>query len=348
MRNIPTVLGEPLPLLSGQVWIGQVGFAMGRSSELVRSGGDGDQQQEPKEPKRSPFGGLLDGAKDILGKAKTEVQKINKDDVGNAVGKAGRAIGEGADKIGATGIGQQARDLTGSGERVIKGQGTQADKERLFNAGVEAGKLAVGGGSLNVAEQVLKRGGGSGALNEVIGGLGGLFGKGAKQLTRLDTLGFVNAVRDNWDVLDPDKDGFISQENIKAASQDKLFALKNAHMMSVLEEMYEPLSNCQNDEFGSEDNGISKADIRALEKGKLEGTGFSAAAAGEGALDAKYLAVIAGGSTAYLNSAGGASKMLTRGGLATAGVLAVGGIYGAIDYYSSRKGNIEKVIGELK
>jgi len=317
---------------------------MGRSSELVRNAGDGNQQQEPKESGHNPFGGLIDGAKGIFGKVKDEAQKINKEDVGNAIGKAGRAIGDGADKIGATGIGQQARDLSGSGERVIKGQGTQADKEKLFNAGVEAGKLAVGGGSLNVADQVLKRSGG-GSLSDVIGGL---FGKGAKELTRLDTVGFVKSVRENWDVLDSDKDGFISQENIKAASQDKLFALKNAHMMSVLEQMYEPLSNCQNDEFGSEDNGITKADIRALEKGKIEGTGMGFEAAGKGAWDAKYIAAIAGGSTAYLNHAGGASKMFSRGGLATAGVLAVGGIYGAIDYYGSRKENIEKVIGELK
>jgi hypothetical protein len=324
-----------------------VDFVMGRSSELVRNGGDGNQQPEQIEAKHNPFAGLIDGAKDLFGKAKTEVQKIDKKDVGDAVGKVGRVIGEGADKIGANGIGQQAREISGSGERVIKGQGSQADRERLLNAGVEAGKLAVGGGSLNVAEQVLKRSGG-GSLGDVVGGLGGLFGKGARELTRLDTLGFVKSVRENWDVLDSDKDGYISSENIKAASQDKFFALKNAHMLSVLEEMYEPLSNCQNDEFGSEDNGISRADIRALEKGKLEGTGMGFTAAGAGALDAKYIAAIAGGSTAYLNHAGGASKMLSRGGLAAGGVLAVGGIYGAIDYYGSRKENIEKIIGELK
>jgi hypothetical protein len=321
----------------------------GKSAELARNGGDQQQQsqqgEKPADGHKNPFGGLIDGAKGLWGKTKEEVKKIDKDDIGNAVGKAGRVIGEGADRIGVGGVGQQAREIGGSSERLIKGNGTAADKERLINAGIEAGKLYVGGGSLNAAEQLMKK---SGAGASITDALGGLFGRGAKELTRLDTLGFVNAVRDNWDTLDPDKDGFISIENIKSAKQDKIFALKNAHMMSVLESMYDPLSNCQNDEIGSEDNGITRADMRALEKGKLEGTGSGwLAAAGNGAWDSKYLAALAGGGTAYLNAGGGA-KMFSRGGLATAGVAAVGGIYGTIDYYSSRKGNIEKVIAELK
>lgn len=314
-------------------------------------GGDRQQKQngeQQQEDKKNPFGSVWDGAKGLWGKAKNEVQKIDKDDVGSAVGKAGRAIGDGAEKFGAGEIGRQAREIGGSSERMIKGNATQADRERLLNAGIEAGKLAVGGGSLNVAEQVLKRGGGGSIAESISNGLGGLLGRGAKEVTKLDTQGFVKAVQDNWDTLDPDKDGFISMDNIKNASNDKIFALRNAHMLSVLESMYDTLSNCSNDEFGSENNGIAVGDIKAIEKGKMEGTGFGGvAAAADGAWDSKYVAGLAGGGTAFLSRASGA-KMFSRGGMAVGAVAAVGGIYGTIDYYSSRKGNIEKVISELK
>lgn len=318
-----------------------------RSFDLVQNVGDQGNQQDDGRGRKNPFGGLIDNAKGLFGKAKEEVQKIDKDDIGDAIGKAGRAVGQGADKIGMGGVGRSAEELAGSGERMVRGQGTAQDRERLIGAGIEAGKLAVGGGTFQIAEQLARR---SGVNIPGIGGLGGIFDKGAREITRLDTLGFVKAVRDNWDTLDADKNGFISKEEIAKASEDSLFRYKNAHMLSILDTMHTELSNCQNDEIGSEKKGVSRGDIYALEKGKLEGTGFGGVGATfDGAWEAKYPALLAGGGTAWLNHGKvPTSKMLTRSGLVTLGVGAIGGAYGAIDYYGSRKENIEKVISELK
>jgi len=330
-------------------------FVMGeRAADLARNTGDQAQGDGKQDKGRNPFGGLIDVTKDIYRKAEKEVRNIDTDKIGDAVGTAGRQIGQQADKIGAGDIGQQARDISGSAQRTIKGEGTQADRERLIGAGVEAGKLMMGGGTLTVADQLMKHGvipgGGKGGFNfGSLSSLGGIFKRGAQEITKVDTLGFVKSVRENWDRLDADNNGFITRTEAANAAGDKLFAIKNAHMLSVLDSMHDTISGCQNDELGSEDDGVTKGDILAIEKGKIEGTGFSGIGSfGKGAWDAKYATAATAGGTAYLSRAGSTGSMLTKGGIAAAAVLAVGGVYGTIDYYTSRKGNIEKVISELK
>ena len=167
-------------------------------------------------------------------------------------------------------------------------------------------------------------------------------------LTRLDTDGFVKAVDDNFKTLDADGNGFISKKEIDKAKEDPIFSLKNAFMMDVLSSDYDRLRNLSNDEWFSESSGISRSDMAAL--GKAKSTGFGAMGAAAGSVgDNWFVPVVAAGgaAAASFGRVAESSKIAGRAGLAALAGAAVTGIYGAIDYQTARKPNLQYMIEKL-
>jgi|AGTN01.2.fsa_nt_gi hypothetical protein len=184
--------------------------------------------------------------------------------------------------------------------------------------------------------------------DRIIKGLGGLIKGGIEDATRVDTLGFVAKVSENFDKLDVDKDGHISKADINSVKEDDpIFSVANLHLMNFMEKNMDKLSNMSNDDWFSESKGITRGDITALKEAK-EGTGYGVVGSAlSGAWDGKYAAIAAGLGAGLWGSASTAARA-GRAGVAAVGVMAVTGLYDGYDYYSNRKGNIEAMLGELK
>lgn len=184
--------------------------------------------------------------------------------------------------------------------------------------------------------------------DKIIKGIGGLIKGGIEDATRVDTLGFVAKVSENFDKLDADQDGHISTADINAVKDgDPIFSVANLHLMNFMEKNMDKLSNMSNDDWLSESKGITRGDIAALKDAK-EGTGYGVIGNTlSGAWDGKYAVIIAGAGAGLLGS-GSTAARAGRAGAAAVGVAAVKGLYDGYDYYSNRKGNIEAMISELK
>ena len=319
--------------------------------------GKGDEQEHRKSS--NPFGGLIDGAKGLLNRGKRAVQDIDTDEIGQDLGRIGNQVGEQAKRIGG-GLQERAEDYAQSGQRVINGEGTPEDRRKLIELGKDAAGLAAGGVPLGMVGDLLgRKGGGNGLVDDLLGrrsggGMGDIetFLKQAVREVvppRFDTLDFAKAGMENFALLDGDKNGFISREEVDTAKENQDLLKNNSQLVDVLDKDFDTLRKMSNDEWFSESKGIAKDDFVALRRARLEGTGFGVFGnAASGAWDSKYLSAAAGlgaGATSYGKV--GIGKMGGRAAIATGAVLTAGAIYGSIDYATSRKENLETMISKL-
>lgn len=291
-------------------------------AERDRLGGGDDQQQQQQgsaEKLAQDAGNFFRG---LVGKAKKEVEKIDT-----------KPLEQGAQRFQeeAQRAGQQLSDK-------YKGADGKFDPSKLAK---DAAPYAIPGvGQAKLAQDLIGKGGGGNIIDKI----GGLFNKGNEEITRLDAMGFAEAVATNFDTLDRDKNGFINKEEILAAKADVKFRIPNAFMLKRLEDDYDNLRVLNNDEWFRETTGIAKGDIAALAMAKANGTGFGATtdAMLSSANDLKYVALIGGGATGAANwKAVGSGKALGRAALVGAGIAAASAIYGGADYLLFRKGSLE-------
>ena len=71
---------------------------------------------------------------------------------------------------------------------------------------------------------------------------------------------------ENFSDLDRNKDGFIDKDEIDRAMADDDYKGKNAQLIAVLKEKRKDLEELSNDEWGDEDDGITKADMKEFAK----------------------------------------------------------------------------------
>lgn len=72
---------------------------------------------------------------------------------------------------------------------------------------------------------------------------------------------FVDLSEDNFDRIDTNGDGFMSEDEIDAAVQNPEFTGRDARFVAALKEHQEELEELNDDELGDENDGISRADI---------------------------------------------------------------------------------------
>src|SRR5262249_9433500 len=71
---------------------------------------------------------------------------------------------------------------------------------------------------------------------------------------------------ENFSDLDKNKDGFVDKDEIDRAMADDDYKGKNAQLIAVLKEKRTDLEELSNDEWGDEDDGITKADMKEFAK----------------------------------------------------------------------------------
>lgn len=242
------------------------------------------------------------------------------------------------------------RDVTAedAARMAAKAAGLDVNNMTPEQIALAAAKLAAGGGLPAIAaEQFVKQGGGKAVLD--------IFNRGNRELTKVDTNGFVAAFS-NPDVkshIDPDGNGFVTADEAKGAGSDLVFKVKNAHFIDVLEKKHSLLASLSNDEWFREKSGVSQRDVDALAFAKKHGTGW-ASMQEAGLNSAKDMTLPIVGTTAlatlftYAKHGLGAKGRIigTALGVAIAGV-AGSGAYGALDYQLFRKNNIESMLKEL-
>lgn len=79
--------------------------------------------------------------------------------------------------------------------------------------------------------------------------------------TRTTTDEFIDLSNDNFDLIDTDEDGFMSENEIDAAVQNSKFSGRDARFVAALKEHQEELEELNDDETGDENDGISRSDI---------------------------------------------------------------------------------------
>ncbi len=271
------------------------------------------------------------------GKKKVEEQvgNIDTDQIKEQAGRIGEQVGNVARERVQEEVNGVRRDVDqarqGNYEPLIK---------RGINTGINAGTFGVGGG---IVGEVAKRFGIGGKITEFA----------EKQLlsaTRVDTAGLVKNMDQMFKTVDTNGDGFMDKGEIQAAQKDKVFWAQYAFTFKYLGDKYDQLQNLSNDEWFTENNGISHNDVKALSKAVEGGTGFGAAVgnAFNNTWETTWHAGVAGGAAglghAFLKGGGGSGRVgLIVGGLAFAG----GFVHDTADYLLFRRGRLETTIKDL-
>lgn len=242
------------------------------------------------------------------------------------------------------------RDVTAedAARLAAKAAGLDVDNMTPEEIAIAAAKYTLGGGIPGVAvDQFVKHGGGKKVMD--------IFNRGNRELTKVDTNGFVKAFSDPEvkAQIDPDRDGFVTEGGAKGAKDDLVFRVQNAHFLDVLQRKNSVLASLSNDEWFREKSGVSQRDVDALAYARKHGTGFASMkeASWQTTKDMTYPIL---GSTALATifsyakfGLGAKGRILgTAIGVGLAG-LAVSGIYGAGDYQLFRKDKIEEMLKEL-
>ena len=189
-------------------------------------------------------------------------------------------------------------------------------------------------------------------------GLEELINRGIDRLTKVDAADLEKSFKDSQDTLDPNKDGFVTREEIEKASQNPFFSLTHAHMLAVLKTHYEVLQTLSNDEWGFENSGITVKDIEAAHELAQDGLGLGTLtrAATGSAFSSEALTTAgilsAGGIAASVGSKlifGTATRVPAIAGLGlVAGVIGLSGGIGALRYQFSDKAKLEALLSDLR
>jgi len=94
---------------------------------------------------------------------------------------------------------------------------------------------------------------------------------------RIQTAEFGEHATKMFDDLDSDKDGFLSKSELSDAVMNSKYTGKDAQAVAALYRAQDRLEELSNDEFGDENDGITRADLQAFEKLEKEGAQHSAA-----------------------------------------------------------------------
>jgi hypothetical protein len=94
---------------------------------------------------------------------------------------------------------------------------------------------------------------------------------------RVQTAEFGEYATKMFDDLDSDKDGFLSKSELSDAVMNSKYTGKDAQAIAALYRAQDRLEELSNDEFGDENDGISRADLQAFGKIEEEGAQHSAA-----------------------------------------------------------------------
>lgn len=230
-----------------------------------------------------------------------------------------------------------------NGVRSDVDQAKKGNYNPLINRGLEAGVNVGTFGAGGVVGEVAKRFGLGGKITEFAE-------KKLVQATRVDTQGFAKNLDEMFKTVDGNGDGFMDKGEIEAAQKDKVFWAQYAFTFKYLGDKYDDLQKLSNDEWFSEDNGISRGDINALSKAKESGTGFGAVVSNtfSNTWDNTWHAGVAGGAAgighAFLKGGGSSGRVgLIVGGIALAG----GFVNDAADYLLVRRGRLETTIKDL-
>jgi len=276
----------------------------------------------------SGFTGLFHRAKK---KVEDQVGNIDTDQIKDQAARVGNAV-----------QGRAQQEINGVRNDVDQARNGNPNPliNRGIDAGVKYGTFGIGGG---VAGEVAKRFG--------IGGkVGNFLEKKVEEATRVDTAGFVKNLNEMFKTVDTNHDGFMDRDEIAAARKDKVFWAQYAFSLKYLGDKYDDLQKLSNDEWFSENHGISHGDINALAKANESGTGFGAALgnAFSNTWETTWHAGAAGGAAgighAFLKGGGGSARVgLIVGGIALAG----GFIHDAADYLIFRRGKLETTIKDL-
>ncbi|HEY9786909.1 MAG TPA: hypothetical protein V6D17_16075 [Candidatus Obscuribacterales bacterium] len=230
------------------------------------------------------------------------------------------------------------REAQGLQEDVDKAR--RGDPSALINRGMDmAGKYSAPGVAFNTAKRF-------GVFNK----LPGFVERGAEELTKVDTKGFVDNVDKIFTTVDANKDGHLEKAEIEEAKKDKIFWAQYAFTLKYLGDKYDTLTSLSNDEWFGESK-ISREDISALRHARENGTGFGTAFghAADGAISGILPSALAAGGAAALSSRSlRPSPGSIKVGLITgAAVLTASTIYGAADYLLTRRGKLETTIKDL-
>ena len=304
---------------------------MGRGERDAVSDGSGKNAQnkanEVLHDVTSTFSGLFHRGKK---KVEEQVGDIDTEQIKEQAGRVGDALKDRAQQE----VNGVRRDVD---------QAKKGNYNPLINRGIETGVNVGTFGAGGVVGEVAKRFGLGGKITEFAE-------KKLVQATRVDTQGFTKNLDEMFKTVDGNGDGFMDKGEIAAAQKDKVFWAQYAFTFKYLGDKYDDLQNLSNDEWFSEDNGISRADINALSKARESGTGFGAALSNSfsNTWDTTWHAGVAGGAAgighAFLKGGGKSGRVgLIVGGIALAG----GFVYDAADYMFSRRGKLETTIKDL-
>ncbi len=93
----------------------------------------------------------------------------------------------------------------------------------------------------------------------------GLKSQGIKVPGKTAVSRLLPAFEKNLNILDNDKNGFVSQDEISSAVINETIKGEDAHLVAVLKRLTSELMNLSNDEFGLEDDGITVKDMQELD-----------------------------------------------------------------------------------
>lgn len=167
-------------------------------------------------------------------------------------------------------------------------------KERIDQAGRDLSRELpkITGEIEKSAEELQRRAGEAAkeiapALNQFKRDFNRMLDEGAQAVTKVDTDGLIENLRDNFDVLDKDRDGFITKDELQDARKDPGLRFGLAGTLKASETHFDNLQGLNRDAFVWDNNGISRKDLNVLESAKRNGTSLSEAFANAPTLDLK-------------------------------------------------------------
>lgn len=69
-----------------------------------------------------------------------------------------------------------------------------------------------------------------------------------------------------FDEIDADKDGFLTKDELEKAKENQCLSADEREALDILAKHQQGMSELSNDEFGFENDGITKADLKAFDK----------------------------------------------------------------------------------
>lgn len=304
---------------------------MGRGErEAVTDGSGSSAQNKATELFQDVSGSISGFFNRNKKKVEEQISNIDTDQLKEQAGRIGESLGR---------VARDQAQQEVNGVRRDVDQARKGNYEPLIKRGIEVGTFGAGG----IAGEVAKRFGLGGKITDFAE-------KKLVQATRVDTAGFVKNLDEMFKTVDTNGDNFMDKSEIEAAQKDKVFWAQYAFTFKYLGDKYDQLQNLSNDEWFSEDNGISRGDVKALAKAVESGTGFGAALgnAFNNTWDTTWHAGVAGGAAglghAFLKGGAGSARTgLIVGGIAFAGGL----VHDTADYLLFRRGKLETTIKDL-